>query len=103
MFVSPHSQVCPKCDSVLSEQTDGSVVTCDIAHQGERVHEAMIKLEKLIDREKSNVTGSLRIIVGSGVIREEACARLENYVRGNRIKSFDQHGKNRGVLLVRLR
>ena len=103
MLVARHDAICPKCDAVLSAQTDGSIVTSDIAHQGERVHEAMAKLEHLIIEAKLHVTAKLRIIVGSGLIRDEAEARLSNLVfRGDIIK-FEQDGHNKGVLMVRIR
>ena len=37
---------CPKCDNQLDRQTDGSTVTIDIAHHGERVSDALRKLER---------------------------------------------------------
>lgn len=103
MWVSGHDVVCPKCDAVLAGQTDGSIITCDIAHQGERVHEAMAKLEDLINHAKLDVTAKLRIIVGSGLIRDEAEARLSNLVLRGDILRFEPDGKNKGVLLVRIR
>ena len=103
MYVSSHDRTCPKCDAVLSEQTDGSVLSRDIAHHGERIHEAMSKLDDLIELAKSDVTARLRIIVGTGLIREAACGRLSDYVFRQDIIKFEQDGKNRGVIIVHIR
>ena len=40
MTLSETVKVCPKCDSELDNQTDGSIITVDIAHNGEKPHQA---------------------------------------------------------------
>ena len=49
MGVSETMQYCPKCDNALNLQHDGSTVTVDIAHHGERVSEALQKMQSEID------------------------------------------------------
>lgn len=103
MGVSSSVQYCPKCDAELDLQTDGSVLTCDIAHHGERVHEALAKLNSLIAVARADVTARLRLIVGTGLIRDEVCATLNNYERRGEILGFEQDGRNRGAIVIFLR
>ena len=103
MFITPSDVICPKCDARLSSQTDGSVITVDIAHHGERVKEAITKLDELLAEAQSGLTARLRLIVGSGLIREEIYAQLSNYAFRKEILKFEQDGKNKGAVLVTLR
>ncbi|MBV1877926.1 MAG: Smr/MutS family protein [Pseudomonadales bacterium] len=103
MEVSTGTKFCPKCDAELSLQSDGSIITKDIAHHGERVHEAMHKLDQLIEQGKADVTAKLRIIVGSGQIRDEANAILGGYLFRQDILGFEQDGSNQGAIIVSLR
>ena len=103
MSVFADLRICPKCNAVLVEQTDGSTLTADIAHQGERVHEALEKLASLIDEARCGFTYKVRLITGSGFIREAAYARLGDYQSSGDIKSFDIDSANPGVILVYVR
>jgi len=103
MFVSGSDRQCPKCDSILNEQTDGSIVTVDIAHHGERVYEAIAKLDDLIAMAKSDVIARLRLVVGSGTIKNEVCAHLSTCVFRGEIIRFEPDPLNDGVVLVDVR
>ena len=70
MSFSDNTQVCPKCDNALDLQHDGSTITVDIAHDGERVTEALRKIQSEIDLARKDVASSIRLIVGSGLIRD---------------------------------
>ncbi len=94
---------CPKCDNQLDRQTDGSTVTIDIAHHGERVTDALRKLDRDIKETKKGVASNLRLIVGSGSIRDAVRARLMDYERRGVIINHQLEGKNAGAILVVLK
>jgi len=100
----PHGQAqCPKCDDQLDRQSTGLVLTVDIAHQGERVHEALAKLSHWCDIADQQRASGLRLIVGSGLIREAILAELRMRQMCGEIAHFAQDGQNQGAVLVRLR
>lgn len=103
MAVDETMSHCPKCDNALDLQHDGSTVTVDIAHQGERVAEALEKMQREIDQARAGVAMSLRLIVGSGLIREEVLLALRDLEFRGDIKSFDSEPFNKGAVLVRLK
>ena len=103
MTLSETVRVCPKCDNELDNQTDGSIITVDIAHNGEKPHQALRKLSDLITDALKGNAQYLRFIVGNGVIREEALVSLSAMERRQTIRSFSEDGANRGALLVRLK
>jgi len=103
MFVARHDVSCPKCDSRLAAQTDGSSFTCDIAHHGERVHEAINRLDELIELATADVTAQIRVIVGAGAIREGVYAALKGYRQRKQIVAFKQDGNNTGAVLIQVR
>lgn len=94
---------CRKCDARLSEQTDGSTVTVDIAHRNETIAEATDKLSKAIRRELGRRTQSLRVITGRAAIRESIRKHLLSLKSAGRIVRFQQDGRNPGAFLVGLR
>ena len=94
---------CPKCDNQLDRQSDGSTVTIDIAHHGERVADALRKLDRDIKETKKGVAANLRLIVGSGSIRDAVLARLTDYERRGVIITHQLEGKNAGAILVVLK
>ena len=96
-------QHCPKCDNDLSTQHDGSTITVDIAHQGEKVSEALKKMQREVDLARRGVAMRIRIIVGSGLIREEARTVLGDLEYRGEIKSFDLEKKNPGAVLINLK
>ena len=94
---------CPKCDNQLDKQTDGSTVTTDIAHHGERVRDALRKLERDIKETKKGVAANIRLIVGSGSIRDAVLARLMDYEHRGVIITHRLEGENAGAILVVLK
>jgi len=103
MATFPDQKRCLKCDDMLGSQSDGSTVTVDIAHQGERVRDAVLKLENLLVELQSDNTSYLRLIVGSGLIRDEITYTLDTLLHRKEILSFDQDGRNSGAILVHLK
>lgn len=94
---------CLKCDDILGSQSDGSTLTYDIAHQGERVREAVLKLENLMAELQSGNTSYLRLIVGSGLIRDEISYTLGTLLHRKEILSFEPDGRNSGAILIHLK
>jgi len=98
-----HAAPCPKCDSDVWAQSDGSILTADIAHDGETVAQAMAKLDRALQDAMAAYCRALRLITGGGAIREEALGQLAFLVREGRILSCREEGRNRGAVLVQLR
>ena len=94
---------CPKCDNDLKSQHDGSTFTIDIAHQGESVSEALKKMQGEIDLARQDVVMRIRLVVGSGMIRDEAMLYLRDLEHRGEIKDFDLELNNAGAILVRLK
>jgi len=94
---------CPKCDNDLRSQHDGSTFTIDIAHQGERVSEALRKMQKEIDWANQGVVMNIRLVVGSGLIRDKVILALRDLEQGGGIKNFNLEPNNAGAILVRLK
>jgi len=94
---------CPKCDNRLDQQTDGSTMIVDIAHHGERVRDALGKLDSQIEQARSGIVATLRIIVGSGAIRDAVLARLLDLEYRKVIISHELDKDNTGAILVRLK
>ncbi len=103
MQVSRGTVQCPKCDNRLDRQTDGSTVTVDIAHHGERVHEALVKLDTVLDEVQAGVSARIRLIVGGGLIRDAVLARLADEQRRGVIRGFSSQSDNAGVVIVQVR
>lgn len=103
MSVSDDMEHCPKCDNALQLQHDGSTVTVDIAHQGERIDEALRKMQSEIDHARRGVAKSLRLVVGSGLIRDEVLLRLRDLEFRGDIITFEQEPYNKGAVLVSIK
>lgn len=103
MSFSEDMRYCPKCDNALELQHDGSTVTVDIAHDGERVREALGKMQAEIDLARKDVVMCLRLVVGSGLIREEVLLALRDLKFRGEVKDFDLEPNNQGTVLVRLK
>ena len=103
MSLSDAMHCCPKCDNVLNLQHDGSTITVDIAHQGERISEALGKMEKEIEFARKGVAMYIRFIVGSGLIRDEVLLALRDSKFRNEIMDFESEPFNAGAVLVRLK
>ena len=103
MSVSEDMRNCPKCDNALDLQHDGSIITVDIAHQGERVNEALRKMQSEIDLARKGVAMCIRLIVGSGLIRDEVLLALRDLEFRGDIKGFEAEPFNAGTVLLRLK
>jgi len=103
MQVSAREVRCPKCDGDLYAQTDGSTLRVDIAHSRETIVEALVKLEQAIEEANQGYYQKIRLIVGSGLIRQEVWNKLRSYQRGGDIKHYDYDGYNKGAILVLVR
>lgn len=103
MSVDDEMDYCPKCDNALNLQHDGSTITVDIAHQGERVSEALDKMQREIDSARKGIARSIRLIVGSGLIRDEVLLMLRDLKFRGDVKSFESESYNAGAVLVRLK
>ena len=103
MSVSETMRYCPKCDNALNLQHDGSTITVDIAHQGERVSEALQKMQSEIDLARKGVAKCIRLVVGSGLIRDEVMLVLRDLRFRGDILGFELESFNAGAVLVRLK
>jgi len=103
MHVTGESRTCPKCDNALDLQHDGSTLTVDIAHSGERVSEALQKMQSEIDLARRGVALRIRLVVGSGLIRDEVLLRLRDLEFRGDIVDFESEPHNAGSVLVRLK
>lgn len=103
MSVSGDMHNCPKCDNALLLQHDGSTVTVDIAHQGETVREALTKMHREIESARKGVAMCIRLVVGSGLIREEVLLVLRDLEFRGDIKGFETEPRNAGSVVVRLK
>ena len=103
MSISETMPYCPKCDNALNLQHDGSTITVDIAHQGERVSEALLKMQSEIDLAQKGVAMNIRLIVGSGLIRDEVLLALRDLKFRGDVRDFEAESFNAGAVLVRLK
>ena len=103
MSLAETIQRCPKCDNDLNAQHDGSTITVDIAHHGERVSEALRKMQHEVDLARKGVSRRIRLVVGSGLIREEIMLALRDLEYRGEIKCFDLEAKNAGAVLISLK
>ena len=103
MSFSEDTRNCPKCDNALDLQHDGSTSTVDIAHHGERVSEALRKMQSEIESAQKGVAMCIRLIVGSGLIRDEVLLTLRDLKFRGDIKDFDLDPSNVGAVLVILK
>lgn len=98
-----HPEPCPKCEDELYAQSDGSTLTQDIAHSGETVNQALDKLERSLDRAWAGHARHVRLIVGGGLIHDEALGFLRYLESEGHILNVAEAGHNPGALLVQLR
>lgn len=97
------SATCIKCDSALFRQSDGSVLTVDIAHHQETVHEALDKMHRALAQAWAGYEQGVRLVVGGGAIREAVLGELTFQRQAGRVLQFRQESPNRGAILVQLR
>jgi hypothetical protein len=103
MSVSLDMRHCPKCDNALDLQHDGTTITVDIAHNGERVSEALQKMQMEIALARKGVARNIRLVVGSGLIRDEVLLVLRDLEFRGDVKDFEPELFNAGAVLVRLK
>lgn len=94
---------CPKCDALLSSQTDGSVLHIDIAHHGETLTVAMQRLADALAEASASPARALRVVVGGGLIRTETMGQLSYLRHVGDIIDFDQEPANKGAFMVLLK
>lgn len=94
---------CPKCDSLIAKQTDGSTIQFDIAHHGETVREALENLERWLQEAKQELPRFVRVIVGTGRIRQEALGWLQDAEYRGEVLSVETTESNRGQILVQIK
>ena len=94
---------CPKCDDDLLSQSDGTTLTCDIAHQRETVDQAMAKLDDVFEEAWRGYYQAVRFIVGGALIRDSVLGQLSFLQQQGTIQRFQEEGYNRGAILVVLR
>lgn len=97
------SSKCLKCDEDLLMQSDGSMITRDIAHHHETVHEASVKMVEVLQQVWEGYARGARLIVGGGRIREEVISQCEYFLDQGYIESYSVEGSNYGAVLVYLR
>lgn len=94
---------CLKCDDDLLLQSDGSVITRDIAHQHETLHQAVVKMDDMLQQAWEGYARGVRLIVGGGRIREEILSQCQYYLDQGYITSYTVERPNTGAILVYLR
>jgi hypothetical protein len=94
---------CPKCDSVIADQTDGSTEWVDIAHAGQTVTEALRELDRELKISRLGLTKFLGLIVGNGKIRLEVLARLGDLEFRREIQGVSTNESNPGQIIVQLK
>jgi len=72
---------CLKCDEDLLSQSDGSIITRDIAHHQETLHQASVKMIEVLQQAWEGYARGVRFIVGGGRIREEVLSQCEYFPR----------------------
>ncbi|MEX2489617.1 MAG: hypothetical protein WD356_08855 [Pseudomonadales bacterium] len=87
----------------MNLQHDGSTITVDIAHQGERVHEALRKMRDEIDLARKGTAMRIRLVIGSGRIREEVLQALGDLKFRGDILDFESEASNPGAVKVRIK
>jgi len=103
MRVAAGIQLCPKCDAQLDEQSDGSVLQCDIAHQHETLPIALEKMARALAEGRAGHAFAVRLVVGRGLIRDEVMRQLSWLAMRAEILEFDHDAGNTGAILVTLR
>jgi len=94
---------CPKCDSELALQTDGSVLHADIAHQRETIPVALHKLQQALDEARAGRARAVRLVVGRGLIRDEIHRQLSWLKHSGEVLDYGHDDGNTGAIVIRLR
>ncbi len=93
---------CPKCDTPPYQENRRATLTVDIAHHGQRMHDAIEQFEEALQQARDQGYGYLRLIVGSGKINKELALDLETARWRGLIKSYQYDDPNLGAYLVKL-
>jgi hypothetical protein len=93
---------CPKCDARPFSENRRATLTIDIAHGGQRVHEALVEFQEALEMAQEQGYGYLRLIVGSGRINQELARDLEAAIWRGQIKNYQYEDPNKGAYLVRM-
>jgi hypothetical protein len=99
----PPCQICTKCDADIFEQSDGSCLTQDIAHQHETINQALRKLDEVLVRAWAGHYREFRVIVGGGEIRQHVRGQLHYYQQQRKIISCREESPNKGALVAVIR
>lgn len=103
MAVSGNLTHCPKCDSELATQTDGSVLHADIAHQRETIPVALGKLQQALEEGRASHAKALRLVVGRGLIRDEIHRHLSWLKHSGEVLDYANDDANTGAIVIQLR
>lgn len=93
---------CPKCDTRPFSENRKATLTLDIAHQGQRLHEALEEFEEALELAREQGYGYLRLIVGSGKINRELAKDLDTAMWRGLIKDYRHEDPNKGAYLIRM-
>lgn len=99
----PPRQVCVKCDDDVYQQSMGTCLTQDIAHQHETIAKALQKLDVVLLSAWSGYYKEFRVIVGGGQIRQQVLGQLHHYQQQGKILSYQEANPNHGALIAVIR
>ena len=99
----PPRQICIKCDNDIYQQSNGSCLTQDIAHQHETIVKALQKLDAVLVSAWTGYYKEFRVIVGGGQIRQQVLGQLHYYQQQRKILSCQEESPNHGALIAVLR
>jgi ribosomal protein S27AE len=99
----PPRRICIKCDDDVYQQSKGTCLTQDIAHQHETITKALQKLDAVLLSAWSGYYREIRVIVGGGQIRQQVLGQLHYYQQQRKILSYQEESPNQGALLAVIR
>jgi hypothetical protein len=99
----PPRQICTKCDDDIYQQSKGTCLTRDIAHQHETIAKALQKLDEVLVSAWAGYYREFRVIVGGGQIRQQVLGQLHYYQQQHKILSYQEESPNQGALLAVIR
>ena len=102
MALSPQDIHCPKCDEHRYAKNRKQSFSVDIAHDMQTVAQAEQQLDDALRKARKEKFGSLKIIVGRGIIRKEIRRTLDTAQWQNRIRDYQVEKHNEGAYLIRL-
>ncbi|MES2624196.1 MAG: hypothetical protein V4628_02855 [Pseudomonadota bacterium] len=99
----PPRLICIKCDDDIYQQSRGTCLTQDIAHQHETITKALKKLDDVLVSAWAGYYKEFRVIVGGGQIRQQVLGQLHYYQQQRKILSCQEESPNHGAVLVVIR